>query len=200
MDYENVRLLHFLKTVAFVPVFTLLLCGCGSSRSSGGDTQPTPVTITTSSLPNGQVGTAYSAMLTATGGTATYTWSLISGTLPDGMSLNTSTGAIAGKPTVPVTSIQLTFKVTDSSNPTLTQSATLTLTIAPETLAITTTSLPNGQVGSAYSTTLTATGGTAPYTWSLISGTLPDGVSLNAPTGAIAGTPTATAANTPLTF
>jgi hypothetical protein len=200
MDYENIGLLHFLKTLAFVPVLTLLLCSCGSSGSSGGGTQPTPVTITTPSLPNGQIGTAYRATLTATGGTAPYTWSLISGTLPDGMFLNTSTGSITGTPTVSVTSTQLVFMVTDSSSPVFTHSATLTLTIAPEPLAITTTSLPYGQVGSAYLATLVSTGGTPPFTWSLITGTLPDRLTLDAPTGAIAGTPTATAANTPLTF
>ena len=66
----------------------------------------------------------------------------------------------------------------------------LTLTIAPATLVITTTSLPDGQINVAYSTTLAATGGTTPYTWSLTSGTLPSGLSLNASTGAITGTPT----------
>ena len=71
------------------------------------------------------------------------------------------------------------------------QSATaiLTLNILFNNLTISTTSLPNGQVGVAYSATLTATGGTTPYAWSITSGVLPTGLSLNASTGLISGTP-----------
>ncbi|MGA8730703.1 MAG: Ig domain-containing protein, partial [Terracidiphilus sp.] len=69
-----------------------------------------------------------------------------------------------------------------------------------KSLSITTTSLPSGQVGTAYSATLAATGGTSPYAWSLTSGTLPAGLTLNAATGAISGTPTAAANATALTF
>jgi hypothetical protein len=156
--------------------------------------------ITTASLPNGQVGVAYSATLTASGGTTPYAWSLASGTLPAGLSLNTATGAITGTPTAAVASTPLTFTVTDSSNPVQSASATVTLTVVSNTLTITSASLPNGQVGVAYSTTLTATGGTKPYTWSLTSGTLPAGLSLNTATGAVAGTPTAAVSSTPLTF
>src|SRR5207302_6466795 len=90
--------------------------------------------------------------------------------------------------------------VTDSSNPTMIQSVSLTITITPAALTITTTSLPNGQVNTAYSTTLAATGGTTPYTWSLTSGTLPSGLTLNATSGAITGTPTIAVSGTPLTF
>ena len=81
------------------------------------------IKISTSSLPNGQIGTAYSATLTATGGVSPYTWSLTSGSLPAGLTLNASTGAINGTPSTPVASIPLTFKVADSSSPALTQSA-----------------------------------------------------------------------------
>ena len=67
-------------------------------------------------------------------------------------------------------------------------------------LAINTTSLPNGAVGTAYSQTLSGGGGTLPRSWSLTSGTLPAGLTLNSATGVISGTPTAAVANTPLTF
>src|SRR4029077_313814 len=60
------------------------------------------------------------------------------------------------------------------------------------TLSITTTSVPGAAQGSAYSTTLAATGGTPPYTWSVVSGALPPGLTLGASSGTISGTPTAT--------
>ena len=161
---------------------------------------PVPLVISTSSLPSGVVGTAYSATLAATGGTTPYTWSLTAGTLPAGLSLNATTGAISGTPTATASATALTFKLTDSSSPAKTMSVNLTLTIAPVPLAIGTSSLPSGFVGTAYSATLAATGGTTPYTWSLTAGTLPAGLSLNATTGAISGTPTATASATALTF
>ena len=161
---------------------------------------PAPLVITTTSLPSGEVGTAYTATLTATGGTTPYTWTLTGGTLPSGLVLNASTGTISGTPTAVANAAPLTFTVTDSGNPAQQQLANLTLTIASAPLTITTTSLPSGQVGTAYNATLTATGGTTPYTWSLTSGTLPGGLLLNASTGAISGTPTAAVSATPLTF
>jgi hypothetical protein len=179
------------------------ISGCGGSSTSTVTKTPPTLAITTSSLPNGQVGVAYSTSLAATGGAAPYTWSLASGTLPAGLSLNTSTGAITGTPTATASAIALTFKVTDSGSPAQSQTVNLTLTIgasAPPALAITTTSLPAGVVGAAYAATLAASGGTTPYTWSLTSGTLPAGLSLNTSTGAITGTPTATASATALTF
>jgi hypothetical protein len=76
-----------------------------------------PVQITTSTpLPSGLVGTAYATTVQAQNGTLTYTWSLPVGTLPAGLALNTSTGAITGTPTAPGTS-SFTIKVTDSSMP-----------------------------------------------------------------------------------
>jgi hypothetical protein len=157
MDYENVPFLHFLKTLAFVPVLTLLLCSCGSSRSSGGGTQPTPVTITTSLLPNGQIGTAYSATLTASGGTAPYTWSLVSGTLPDGMSLNAQTGTITGTPTATAANTRLTFKITDSSNPVQAKSVDLTLAVSPENIIISSISPKRAGLTITQSLSVTAT-------------------------------------------
>ena len=161
---------------------------------------PPALSIATTTLPSGQVGTAYSATLAASGGTTPYSWSLTSGTLPAGLTLNAATGAITGTPTATANGISLTFKVTDSGSPAQSQSATLTMTIAPTTLSIATTTLPSGQVGTAYSATLAASGGTTPYSWSLTSGTLPAGLTLNAATGAITGTPTATANGISLTF
>lgn len=83
-------------------------------------------TISTTSLPDGTVSTAYSTTLTATGGSGTYsTWALTSGTLPAGISLTAGTGVIAGTPTIAGTT-SLVFTVTDSNSQT---SPTKTLTI-----------------------------------------------------------------------
>jgi Putative Ig domain len=85
--------------------------------------------ITTTSLPNGAVGTSYNAALAASGGTTPYIWSLTSGTLPTGLTLNTSTGAITGTPTVAASATSLTFEVTDSETPAQSQSVALSLTV-----------------------------------------------------------------------
>jgi hypothetical protein len=90
---------------------------------------PAPLQIKTTSLPNGQAGTAYSATLTAAGGKTPYSWSLTSGTLPAGLTLSATTGAITGTPTTAVNATPLTFTVSDSSSPVQTKSVNLTLTI-----------------------------------------------------------------------
>jgi len=147
-----------------------------------------PLTITTTSLPTGLVGTAYSALVVAAGGTSPYTFSITSGSLPTWATLNPNTGAITGMPTTAGTS-PFTVSVTDSSTPTpQTVTQPLSITIY-SVLAITTTSLPNGSVNTAYSGAVGATGGTSPYTFS-ITGSLPAGLSLNSSSGAITGTPT----------
>lgn len=172
-----------------------LFAGCGG-YSAGNPTPPTtpPATLTittTSPLTQGVAGVAYSATLAATGGTAPYTWSVTSGTLPTGLSLS-SAGVLSGTPTAAASST-FTVQVADAAS--TPQKATLaaTLTInAP--LAITTTSpLPAGVVGTAYSTTLAASGGVAPYSWTTTAGTLPAGLVLST-AGVLSGTPTAPAA------
>ncbi len=152
----------------------------------------TPLTITTTSLPAGTVDQRYSApVLQATGGTTPYTWSIAPGTLPPGLNLDASTGTISGTPTAAST-YSFTAAVTDSSTPTK-QTASKALSIVVNStapLTITTTILPAGKRGQAYSATVQATGGTATYTWSIAPRTLPPGLTLNASTGIISGTPT----------
>jgi len=152
--------------------------------------------ITTSSLPNGTVGTAYSQALAASGGTAPYTWSITSGTLPAGLSLS-SVGVISGTPTTVGGPTSITFQVTDNTGATATKA--LTVTINSAALSIMTGSLPNGTVGTAYSQALAASGGTSPYSWTIVSGTLPAGLTLR-PGGVISGTPTAAGGPTSVTF
>ncbi|WP_158793256.1 putative Ig domain-containing protein [Granulicella sp. L60] len=144
---------------------------------------------------SGTVGSAYSATLTATGGTAPLKWSVASGSLPVGLSFNTTTGVISGTPTAPGTS-SFTVQTTDSSD--IPDSVTAKETIVISTgvgasgpLTVIGGNPPAGIVGAAYSTSLAASGGTAPYTWSVISGSLPAGLALSASTGVISGVPTA---------
>jgi RHS repeat-associated protein len=94
----------------------------------------TQLQITAASLNDGTVGQAYSATLGATGGTTAYSWSITSGTLPGGLSLNASTGTISGTPTTVVGPVDVTFQVTDSSSPKKTDEAVLSLNIESQTL------------------------------------------------------------------
>jgi pimeloyl-ACP methyl ester carboxylesterase len=153
------------------------------------------LSITTTSLnpPTAIVGVGYAAQLaiTATGGQTPYSWSA-SG-LPNGMAINSSSGAVFGTPTVAGT-FNFTATVQDSSTPQQTASKVLTITVASATptLSITTTSLnpPTATVGVGYAAqqAITATGGQTPYSWSA-SG-LPTGMGINSSSGAVFGTPT----------
>jgi hypothetical protein len=161
----------------------------GAFEAAGGP--PANLVITTTSLPAGTVGVAYSATLAATGGVPAYTWGISTGSLPNGLSLAPSTGIISGTPTGTGTSF-FTALVTDSQLPPDSDSKALSIVVnaAQPAPTITTTSLPNGKKGTAYSQTVQATGGTLPYTWSITVGTLPNGLSLNSSSGVISGTPT----------
>lgn len=139
---------------------------------------------TTSSLASAKVGQPYSAQLTAAGGVTPYVWSL-TGTLPPGLTL-TSSGLISGTPTSTGV-FPLTAQVVDSSSPPQSVTADLSITVVSP-LRITTTSLGEAETGVSYSQAVKATGGTEPYTWSITSGSLPQGLTLAADTGTISGT------------
>jgi hypothetical protein len=156
---------------------------------SSGTNVTLPLAISSTSLSSGVVGTPYSVNLAATGGTPAYTWSITSGSLPAGLSLAAGNGVIAGTPTASGAST-FTVSVSDSSSPVQTQSATLSITVAGPTLTITSSTLAAATVGTAYTQTLAASGGTLPYTWSITSGSLPAGLTLSSG-GVISGTPTA---------
>ncbi|WP_397383790.1 beta strand repeat-containing protein, partial [Prosthecobacter sp.] len=148
------------------------------------------ISVSPSILPTPTVGTAYSQTLTASGGAASYTFTLASGTLPTWATLS-SAGVLSGTPNS-TTAASFTVRATDANG----CSTTLSFTVTPvcPTVTITPASLATGTVGSAYSQTLSATGGVAPYSaWTVTAGTLPAGLTLNASTGVISGTPTASA-------
>lgn len=157
---------------------------------------PVPVTtinITKSSLANGTVGTSYNDVLTAD--VSGVTWSVSRGTLPAGLSLNTSTGAIAG---VPTTANTYSFTITaTSANSSASKEFTIVISSAstpvnPDPIPVTTitilnSSLPNASIGNSYSVELFSDASNV--TWSVSNGTLPAGLTLNASTGRISGTP-----------
>ena len=150
----------------------------------------TVLIATSSPLPIGAVGVAYSQTLVASGGALPYIWSVTSGALPAGLALS-SGGVIAGTPTAAGTS---TFGITVSDAISVTAGQSFNLTISPTSLAIATPStLPSGSITGAYSQILAATGGVPPYTWSILSGALPPGLALSS-AGVIAGTPATTGA------
>jgi Putative Ig domain/Abnormal spindle-like microcephaly-assoc'd, ASPM-SPD-2-Hydin len=277
---------------------------CGGTPSVAHNVASDSLQIEIKSLPGGTVEVPYDVTVNATGGTTPYSWRIVSGSLPAGLALNTSTGVIAGTPTA---SGQRSFTVQAADSSSLSQTATqaLTLTVgssstggpaisvtpgnlafgsviinssgksslaisntgsaslsitaanvtgssafstsmsvpmtvaagssetipvqfapstsgsvtgslslvsnaptSPTTIALTgsgagsggasggaplqisTTALPAGQVQSTYTASLAASGGTAPYSWSLSSGSLPSGLSLSASSGTISGSPT----------
>jgi alpha-tubulin suppressor-like RCC1 family protein len=140
------------------------------------------VSVSTTSLAAGVVGTSYSQTLAGADGTSPYTWT--STTLPAGLTLS-SGGVISGTPTATGTT-SVTFTIKDANNKTAT--AVLSMVVNPA-VSVATTTLVGGVVNDAYSATLTASGGTAPYTWAQTG--LPTGLTLGTSTGIISGTPTA---------
>ena len=149
----------------------------------------TQLSILTTTLPAGTQDAAYNTMLAATGGITPYTWSVLTGTLPPGLRLNTSTGAITGTPSGAGVS-NFTVQVADAELPQLTATAALSITVTPAVpLQITTSSLPSGVAGTLTARTLAAIGGVYPYTWA-IPEICPPNLTLNPSTGVISGTPT----------
>ena len=177
---------------AFQRAFTLTLTSFALllSLSCGNATPPPAVkalVVDPTALPAAVVNVAYSATLTATGGVQPYTWSLASGSLPAGLSLSTG-GVIGGTPTA-LGSTTFKVQVTDAQTPTAAVATASKNVTVNKPLAVATTTLTAGSVGVPYSASLTATGGVAPYTWTLSSGSLPAGLTLSS-AGVISGTPT----------
>uniref|UniRef100_UPI00398BFB54 putative Ig domain-containing protein n=1 Tax=Xanthomonas arboricola TaxID=56448 RepID=UPI00398BFB54 len=141
-------------------------------------------------LPAGIAGQVYGAALNPpTGGTAPYSYALTAGALPNGVVLDAATGALSGTPTLSGT-FNFTLTATDSTpSPAAQASQNYSVTIAAATLVLAQPTLPPAVRGSAYNQVLTASGGVAPYRYSIASGTLPAGLTL-ASDGTLSGTPT----------
>lgn len=167
----------------------------GSGPFSGSRTltlvvDPAAITVNPATLPAATVATAYSQNLTASGGTAGYSFAVTAGALPAGMTL-AADGTLSGTPTAGGT-FNFTVTATDSSTGTgpFAGSRAYSLTVGAPTLALAPATLANATVGSAYSGSITASGGTAPYSYALNGGALPAGMALAAD-GTLSGTPTA---------
>jgi hypothetical protein len=118
----------------------------------------------------------------------------VSGTSNTGVTWSAAAGSVDvnGLYTAPAVNTQTNVIVTATSNANSSKSASATVTVNPvstQTLAITTTTLPQGQQGNTYSEVFAATGGTTPYSWSISAGTPPAGIAMNA-SGDFAGMPT----------
>lgn len=148
------------------------------------------ITIAPSIVRAATVGTAYSESVTAANGMAPYTYNLSAGSLPAGLSLNTSTGALSGTPTAGGV-FNFSVRATDSSTGSGTHA--YSMTVAAPTVAIAPATMSLMTVGTSYNLSITASGGTAPYSYAITAGSLPAGLSLNTSTGTLSGTPTVAA-------
>jgi hypothetical protein len=192
-------------TIAGIPTqggvfnFTVTATNTGSANpisasytlavNGGAITMGSPATV------SGVVGQTASMQFTASGGVTPYTYTLLSGTLPPGLTLNAATGLITGQATAAST-YTFIIQATDSASNQTSASGTIIINASASTLALPAPTAVTGTVGSTVSMQFTASGGVTPYTYALLSGTLPPGLSLNTGTGLVTGQPTAAGAST----
>ncbi|MBQ3402022.1 MAG: putative Ig domain-containing protein [Synergistaceae bacterium] len=161
-----------------------------ASNTIGSTSETFTLKVTQTTISGNLAGTltrkaSYSKVLKATGGLSPYTWSVSSGSLPDGMKLGKSSGKISGAPTKAGT-FKFTVKAKDVNGAAGTKAYTITVTQTTISGKITATLTRKAS----YSKVLKATGGFSPYTWSVSSGSLPDGMKLGKSSGKISGAPT----------
>ncbi len=146
---------------------------------------PPTLRVTTAALRDGVPNTPYSDTLKAIGGEGRYVWSVVSGSLPTNLWLNSGTGQLSGTPVGSASTFTVRVKSEDG------QSDTKELTLAVNlVLTMTSSSVLNGRHMVPYADTLTAVGGIGGYVWSVSDGSLPTGLTIDSSTGSIAGTPT----------
>jgi len=158
-----------------------------------------PLTLSPATVPNGIAGVSYPpTQITATGGTGSETFLVSSGTLPPGLALS-ATGLLSGIPAT-TGAYCVTILGTDPQGCTGTITYSIIINPAPcPVISLSPTFLPPAIVNDPYNVMLTAAGGTAPYTFTVFSGALPPGLTLNSATGVISGIPT-TAGVSNITF
>jgi hypothetical protein len=175
---------------ADMPLFVIATSVADATRSASEQLIVAgPLSVPTASLVDGNVGVSYGDRVIASGGIPPYSFAISTGGLPPGLALDGATGAITGMPTTKG-KYDFTVKTTDAGAP-FAQAATkhLNITIADALpLVIMTESLPDAILNVPYALQLEAAGGLKPYRWSLLAGSLPDGLTLSSD-GIIAGAP-----------
>ncbi len=162
-------------------------CPPGNVCTVDGVCQTPRLKLTTDALASGLVGAPYKVDLAATGGLPPYIWTVIKGSLAAGLTLDGSSGSLAGTPTAGIDDT-ITIEVKDQAG--TTDSKDFALKIVDNGIVITTASpLKGGTDGAAYTVTFAAQGGTSPYFWGLspTSGAIPTGLTLSS-AGVLAGT------------
>ena len=159
-----------------------ILCAIALTAAAA---QAALIVILTLLLPNGTVGVSYSQEISTLGGRRPFSWSITAGALPPGLTISSQSGIISGTPSA-AGSFSFTVKVTDRDGDS--DSRSLQISVDATAPTVTTSSLPGGTIGTGYSQTLTASGGSGAYTWSITAGSLPSGLTLS-PAGTISGTP-----------
>jgi uncharacterized protein (TIGR03437 family) len=149
-----------------------------------------PIIIGPNSLPDAAIGQAYSAQLTATNARPPFSFALDSP--PGDFSVN-SDGRITGTPQGVAGPRSLSVRVTDNNGTTSTRQYTINVNGSATSLSITTQTLTAAVRGASYLATLSAAGGSTPYTFQITQGALPPGLTLST-SGALAGIPTSAGA------
>jgi hypothetical protein len=149
---------------------------------------PPNIVVSPASLPIAAAAVAYNQSFSAAGGNGSYTFSLASGSVPAGLNLVGAT--LSG---TPLESGSFTFEIaaTDQTTPAGSGTLSYTLTVAPPSIVVSPTLLPSGTAASAYSQTISATGGNGTYSYAVTGGALPAGLTLDSGSGVLSGTPTA---------
>jgi hypothetical protein len=169
-------------------VMTVDANGCNANGCTGSITYTLTIAcpqilINPNSLPSGTRLLAYSETLSATNGTAPYSYAVTAGALPGGLTLSSS-GTISGNPTA---AGKFTFTVTATDANGCTGTRSYTIQICSNVISLTT--LPTtAKVNSVFSQLITASGGTGPYTFTIASGSLPPRLALSS-NGSVSGTP-----------
>ena len=149
-----------------------------------------PLSVLVSPLPNAVVGTAYAAVVQASGGVAPLRFGITAGQLPPGISLDASTGALSGVPQSEGPYI-FTVQVSDSCVPTQTASRSMQIIVSAPAcvrLVVPSTPPPEAVIQMAYRYAFPVLSGMPPYQWSILTGRLPSGLALS-PSGELAGIP-----------
>jgi hypothetical protein len=173
--------------------FTFTLTAVAGSASSSREflmQVAAPITFGVGSTRRaGSVGSPYADTLSASGGSGSFAWSISSGSLPSGLILGSQTGVISGTPSTAGT-FQFTTSATSAiGTVTLTSSLQSTVIIHTELVILSDSIRPNATMGAPYSDTLKASGSNGAYSWRLVDGELPPGMTLDSK-GVVTGTPT----------